>query len=114
MLILGSMPGVRSLQEQQYYAHPRNAFWPIMAVVFSLGSELSYTERCTRLMEQRMAVWDVLKGCYREGSLDSAILPDSEEANDFEGLLQSYPTITHVFSTVEKLSRRLKNMQPLV
>lgn len=97
VLVLGSMPGIRSLQEQQYYAHPRNAFWPIMSALFTLDAEVSYEERCTQLTEQRVAVWDVLKACYREGSLDSAILANSEEPSDFAGLLKSYPTITHVF-----------------
>jgi TDG/mug DNA glycosylase family protein len=81
ILILGSMPGVASLQAQQYYAHPRNAFWPIMGDLFGAGLELTYAQRTKRLRDCGVAVWDVLRSCVRLGSLDSSI--GDEVSNDF-------------------------------
>ncbi|MFT4592099.1 MAG: TDG/mug DNA glycosylase family protein, partial [Gammaproteobacteria bacterium] len=63
VLILGSMPGQRSLAEMQYYAHPRNAFWPIMGSLFNAGPEISYAHRLDRLREHHIALWDVLQFC---------------------------------------------------
>ena len=80
-LILGSMPGIASLEAAQYYAHPRNAFWPIMGALFGAGPDLPYTDRVARLKSRGVAVWDVLQACEREGSLDSNIR--SEVPNDF-------------------------------
>ena len=70
ILILGSMPSVKSLEKQQYYAHPRNAFWPIMLALFNIDKELNYQQRCQCLVKNNVAVWDVLKSCQRQGSLD--------------------------------------------
>lgn len=97
ILILGSMPGRISLQHQQYYAHPRNAFWPIMARLFGAGPGVSYEHRCRVLVHHRIAVWDVLKRCWRPGSLDAAIDPQSVEVNDFQEFLAMHPNIRHVF-----------------
>ncbi len=83
VLILGSMPGVASLAANQYYAHPRNAFWGIMDALFEAGPDLAYTNRVARLMTQRIAVWDVLKTCVRGGSLDSSIVEETIVPNDF-------------------------------
>ncbi|OZC44873.1 DNA-deoxyinosine glycosylase [Rhodococcoides fascians A21d2] len=96
-LVLGSMPGVASLAAQQYYAHPRNAFWPIMGTLFGAGPELPYDARTERLRDHRIAVWDVLKLCTRAGSLDSAIVESSIVANDFESLFAQQPNIDRVF-----------------
>ena len=84
VLLLGSMPGARSLQQAQYYAHARNAFWPIMGTLFGAAPELPYVERLRVLMSHRIALWDVLKCCERAGSLDTAIDEASIVANDFE------------------------------
>jgi TDG/mug DNA glycosylase family protein len=73
-LILGSMPSVTSLAEQQYYAHPRNAFWLIIAALFNQGIALDYQRGQQILVEQKIVLWDVLKSCARQGSLDSAIV----------------------------------------
>ncbi|MFI8564982.1 DNA-deoxyinosine glycosylase [Rhodococcus sp. NPDC078407] len=96
-LILGSMPGVASLAAQQYYAHPRNAFWPIMGTLFGAGPELPYDERTDSLRGHGIAVWDVLKLCTRAGSLDSAIVESSIETNDFNTLFAENPGIDRVF-----------------
>lgn len=97
VLILGSMPGVASLQARQYYAHPRNAFWPIMAALFGFDPQQPYTQRTEHLLAQQVAVWDVLHHCQREGSLDSAILRQSEVAHDFDGFLAAHPAIHTLF-----------------
>ena len=83
-LILGSMPGKASLLEGKYYAHPRNAFWRIIQSIFELDPSLSYAERCSQLLNHRIALWDVLKTCTRSSSLDSDIVDSSIIANDFE------------------------------
>ena len=81
ILVLGSLPGRRSIAAQQYYAHPRNAFWPIMKDV--LGIDGGYEERCQQLLASRIALWDVLASSVRPGSMDAAIRNDSARVNDF-------------------------------
>lgn len=88
ILILGSLPGQRSIDEQQYYAHPRNAFWPIMKALF--GVHGSYAERVRQLVENRIALWDVLGSSLRPGSLDSSIELDSVRVNEFGPFLRSH------------------------
>ena len=70
-LILGSMPGELSLQMSQYYAHPRNLFWPIMGELGGFDPTLPYPERIAHIQRVGFALWDVLQHCEREGSLDS-------------------------------------------
>jgi TDG/mug DNA glycosylase family protein len=95
ILILGSMPGELSLKAQQYYAHPRNAFWHIMEALFGAGLALPYQERLVVLDRAGVGLWDSLRNCTRPGSLDSSI--KDEVPNDFASLFASYPAITHVF-----------------
>ena len=97
ILILGSMPGERSLEMQQYYAHPQNAFWYIVGQLLMLPSGLSYPQRIEQLKHQGIALWDVLMGCRREGSLDSSIENDSIVVNDFEAFYQQHPEIKSVY-----------------
>jgi hypoxanthine-DNA glycosylase len=96
ILILGSMPGVASLEAVQYYAHPRNAFWPIMGELFGIDPTTDYEKRIAQISRQPVALWDTLQSCYRPGSLDSAITRDSVRANDIPGLLQKYTGISVV------------------
>lgn len=103
------MPGAASLAAGQYYAHPRNAFWPIMGALFGAGPELPYADRLQRLNAAGVALWDVIAACERTGSLDSAIAADSVEANDFARLFRACPHIEQVFfngSAAETAFRR--------
>ena len=109
VLILGSMPGQVSLDTGQYYAHPRNAFWPIMAELFGFDPGLSYAERERRLTDKGVAVWDVLASCVRPGSLDSAIDRQTIEVNEFSALFRHQTEFTHLFfngATAETLYER--------
>jgi hypoxanthine-DNA glycosylase len=103
ILILGTMPGEKSLREQQYYAHPRNAFWPIMETICGAGMGLTYPERVDRLRESGIAIWDVLQHCEREGSLDADIT--AEIPNDFAAFLQAHPAMTHIFFNGSKAEK---------
>ena len=110
VLILGNMPGVRSLQDQQYYAHPRNAFWPITAELYGFDAAAPYPERVAALTGAGVAVWDVLRSCRRVGSLDAAVEPDSMTANDFGAFFADHPTIARICfngAAAEKNYRRL-------
>ena len=90
-LILGSMPGVKSLEEQQYYAHPQNRFWPMMADLLGEALPSRYEEKLAMLLDHHIALWDSIGQCEREGSLDSAIR--EERGNDFTALL--HPASRH-------------------
>ncbi|GAB3730989.1 DNA-deoxyinosine glycosylase [Silanimonas algicola] len=92
-LVLGSMPGVASLRAGQYYAHPRNAFWPLMAALFGVQGDAPYEARIEALNARGVGLWDVLAACVRPGSLDAAIVPGSERPNDIAGLVAARPGI---------------------
>lgn len=93
VLILGSMPGVLSLKANQYYAHPRNAFWRIMADIYGFDVAQPYESRADALKASGVALWDVLHSCIRAGSLDSAIETGSRVVNDFESFFSNHPNI---------------------
>ncbi|HSC13193.1 MAG TPA: DNA-deoxyinosine glycosylase [Rhodanobacteraceae bacterium] len=93
LLILGTVPSVRSLELRQSYGHKHNLFWPFMGELFDAGPELAYAERVARLQRHGVGIWDVLERCERPGSLDSAIVRDSEVANDIPALLATHPGI---------------------
>lgn len=96
LLILGSLPGVRSLEAGRYYAHPRNAFWPIMAGICGFEAGLPYARRARALERADIALWDVLQGCQRRGSLDSAIDRRSCVPNDLPAFLAAHPRIRRI------------------
>lgn len=92
ILILGTMPGILSLQKQQYYAHPQNGFWKIMFSLFGdLPVPIDFELRKQLLIDSNISLWDVLASCEREGSLDTNIR--NAVANDILTLLASYPNI---------------------
>lgn len=117
-LILGSMPGIKSLEASHYYAHPRNLFWPVLAEVLrhpgllttTTGtSDALFQHRYTAIKAAGLALWDVLRHCERPGSLDSAIRPESITCNDFQHFFDQHPKIEHVLlngKTAEKLFKR--------
>ncbi len=100
LLILGSMPSKTSLKKQQYYGHERNAFWPIMLSILTNQSPHqipSYNQRKQLLINNYIAVWDVLQSCFRQGSLDTAIKMDSIKTNDFYQFFSTHTAIKKVF-----------------
>lgn len=107
-LILGSMPGEASLQAGQYYAHPRNQFWPIMGALFGAHPSLPYEERLRALSRAGIALWDVLASCTRSGSLDTAIDLCSAQANDFATFLDAHPMIDRVCFNGSLAERRFR------
>ncbi len=109
LLILGSLPGDASLKAAQYYAHPRNAFWPLMGGV--LGEDLlalRYEQRLDRLKARSVGLWDVIASAERSGSLDAEIR--SPEAADLRGLIGGLPRLRAVAfngKLAAKLGRRI-------
>lgn len=97
ILILGSMPGEASLAAHQYYAHPRNAFWPIIAPLLKIRADAPYHEKVAALRSSPFALWDVFKSCERTGSLDAMIRNDNFILNDFVSLFSSHQQIRYVF-----------------
>ena len=92
LLVLGSFPGVKSLQLQQYYAHPQNQFWRILGTLWDQPlQQLDYAGRCQQALAHGLGIWDVYASCEREGSLDSAIR--NATVNDFLGLAQRSPQL---------------------
>lgn len=100
VLIAGTAPSVKSLEHGQFYGHPQNFFWRVIYALFGGDSPLlpytppdpDYDNRLVFLQENRLALWDVIYSCEREGSLDVNI--KEELPNDFPGLLEHYPGIT--------------------
>ena len=109
ILILGSIPGVKSLEMQQYYAHPQNKFWKIICEIFNEDFTTDYSERIKILEKHHISIWDVIDTCERKGSLDSEIR--NEEANDIQQLLQNYPSIKAIFCNGQK---SFKNLQKIM
>ena len=97
VLILGSMPGPRSLAAGEYYAHPQNAFWRITAELLRFDPASSYAWRVRAIRAARVAVWDVLHSCVRKGALDTRIESNSQIPNDFREFFRVHSRITHVF-----------------
>lgn len=115
VLILGSMPSVKSLAMQQYYGHPRNAFWVIMIILFGSIDSTDYQQKITLLRSHKIALWDVLKHCQRSGSMDSAIDQQSIICNDFNRFFQEHSAIANICfngSSAQKIFH--KQVDPLI
>ncbi len=92
LIVLGSFPGVASLQAGEYYAHPRNHFWPLLSALWGIDLRaMPYRERLHEALRHGLGIWDVYAHCRREGSLDSAI--HDAEFNDLAGLKQRAPLL---------------------
>lgn len=108
VLILGTLPGVASLDAHAYYAHARNAFWPILGDIVGFASDTDYDSRVAALAAAGCAVWDVLQSAQRTGSLDANIR--EARVNDIAKLLTAHPSITAIVFNGQgaaKLYRRL-------
>lgn len=108
VLILGSLPSRASLRAQEYYAHPRNAFWTLMRTI--AGADGDYAARCEALEARGIAVWDVLSSSVRPGSLDADIDLDTAQPNDFERFFAEHADLRLVCFNgrkAESLFRRL-------
>ena len=97
ILVLGSMPGKASLRAQQYYAHPRNAFWPIWSRLLGFDADLPYEQKVAQIKAGGVGVWDVLAACTRTSSLDSDIVESSIVPNDFASWFERQPKTQAVF-----------------
>jgi len=96
VLVLGTMPGVVSVNAGQYYAHPRNLFWPLAAEILHFDPHAPYDSRVVRLQAGGIALWDVLKSVWRPGSLDAHIDTKTAKVNDFDALFEANPLIRRV------------------
>ncbi|MBE0393613.1 DNA-deoxyinosine glycosylase [Flavobacterium sp. PL002] len=95
ILVLGTMPGIASIEKQEYYAHPRNHFWKIMYTLLSeIPVDEKFENKIKLLQNHHIGLWDVLENCERKGSLDVNI--KNQKENDFESLLEKYPGIKKI------------------
>ena len=95
VLILGSIPGVKSLEAQQYYAHPMNQFWKILYEIIQKKQESDYQQKTAFLRQHRIALWDVIQQCERQGSSDNQI--QNIIPNDFQQFFSLHPHIHAIF-----------------
>ena len=93
VLILGSLPSIKSLQKHEYYGNPQNTFWRVMGELFDAGPEIPYAHRVEKLMHHRIAIWDVLLSSKRPGSMDAAIDLASATPNDFQMFYDEHPML---------------------
>jgi hypoxanthine-DNA glycosylase len=112
LVVLGSFPGVASLQAGQYYAHPRNHFWPILSALWNVDLvALPYAERLEQVLARGLGLWDVYASCRREGSLDSAI--EQPEFNDLAGLTQRSPQLQAIAHNGGESARAMRHTRGL-
>jgi hypoxanthine-DNA glycosylase len=115
LLVLGSFPSVASLREQQYYGHPQNQFWKIMATLLSPKSEevmaMPYAARVQWLLSQGVGLWDVYAACEREGSLDAHI--QNAQPNDLQKLRENCPNLMAIAHNGGESFKHVKITQAL-
>jgi hypoxanthine-DNA glycosylase len=112
VLILGSFPSEASLRARKYYAHPRNNFWPIFEELFGIDRRGSYEERVAGLIENRIAVWDVIGSCRRMGSADQAI--QDAQPNDLMGWLGEHQRVRGIAFNGTKAEDTARKSVPLL
>ncbi|MBE5320942.1 DNA-deoxyinosine glycosylase [Pedobacter sp. MR2016-19] len=95
ILILGTMPGEKSIALQEYYAHAGNQFWKIIFAIYNQPFTKDYIKKKQILLDNQIALWDVIQYCEREGSADSNII--EEKPNDFAGFFLNYPNIKTIY-----------------
>lgn len=106
ILILGTMPGIKSLELNQYYGHNQNNFWKFLFSILNEEFSYDYETRQNLLIKKNIALWDVLQFCDRVGSLDSAI--KNEIANDFENFMEKHPHIDTILFNGQKAAAFFK------
>ena len=112
LVVLGSFPGVASLAAQQYYGHPRNHFWPILAAIWNVDLVvLTYEQRIDTIRARGLGLWDVYARCEREGSLDSAI--ERAQFNDLASLKTHAPQLQAIAHNGGESARAIKHTQSL-
>ena len=112
LIVLGSFPGVASLNAQQYYGHPRNHFWPILSALWGVDlMALAYAQRVSEVLARGLGVWDVYASCRREGSLDSAIV--DPVLNDLASLKRRAPGLRAVAHNGGESARAMRHTQAL-
>jgi hypoxanthine-DNA glycosylase len=112
LLVLGSFPGVASLQAQQYYGHPRNHFWPLVGALWQVDLKtLDYPRRLAWMLDHGLGLWDVYATCRREGSLDAAIR--DAEFNDLAGLRRRAPALAGIAHNGGESARALRQTRAL-
>jgi hypoxanthine-DNA glycosylase len=112
LVLLGSFPGAMSLQMQQYYAHPRNQFWPLLSAIWGVDLvALPYRERLAQIRARGLGLWDVYSSCRREGSLDSAI--EEPELNDLASLRRRAPGLRLVAHNGGESARTMRHIEAL-
>ena len=99
ILILGSFPSIKSFENDFYYAHPRNQFWKILSNLTGYPADTK-DQRIWLLKESKLGLWDMIRSCSRENSLDSSL--EEEVVNDIPGLLEQYPSIEKIAFTGRK------------
>lgn len=113
VLVLGSLPGRRSIEAKQYYAHPRNAFWKIVEDIYGIRG--AYAERCKALAGAGIALWDVLQASVRPGSLDADIDVKTAIPNDFKHFFDTHISLEAIVfngKKAESLFTKLVTVQP--
>jgi hypoxanthine-DNA glycosylase len=108
LLVLGSFPSEASLAAQQYYAHPRNHFWPILSALWGVDLRaLPYAQRIAFVQDKGLGIWDVYASCRREGSLDSAI--EAAVPNDLAGLVARAPHLQAIAHNGGESARAMRH-----
>ena len=105
-IVLGTLPGEKSIDAQQYYAHPQNQFWSILAAVYGCEIKSGYSKRLAVVRRCHLALWDVLASASRRGSLDESI--SDPEPNDFLSFFCAYPNVRTIVFNGEKSERMFR------